>query len=361
MSFKKSSHSRFECYTCHSKVGYISNVANRFLLFKETYWYFRAEYPRPLNRDGNLYKTVKDEICEQCHSPLRPISSRKGVVINHNVHKENNVQCTRCHNRVAHPIDITAKYLKAGKISSKIPYRDGAAMISCMRCHTGDKNSPPDECLACHTKDFRVPGNCRICHGHETEKLKPESHKVVGYAKSSHEPLARSKPKYCLKCHQKAFCDECHYVNRIKISIPEEEIIFHPPQSHFRVDFFPPIHGDEAKEKGKKYCYQCHRKKMCNDCHGIKMPHPGNYLKIHGKVVKKESFEKRCQRCHKNRNVFCESGCHHRGWNPALGPLKETHSQVVALNGVEYCYNCHTPVFCAVCHVSGVKKNVLKK
>lgn len=361
-SFKKSTHSNFGCYICHSKAGVVGDIAGRLSLFRETYIYFRGEYKKPLNPRGELYKKIEDRNCEKCHSPMRPVTARNGIVINHKVHKENNIQCSQCHNRIAHPLDITSRYLKTEKISSKAPYKDGAAMISCMKCHTGSAKNPPDECLICHTEDFRVPANCRICHGHETEKLKPESHNTEGYAKSDHEPLAKSKPEYCLRCHQKVFCDECHQMSGLKISIlRKEKIIFHPPGSHFKLDFFPPIHGDEAKQRGKEYCYQCHKEKMCSDCHGIEMPHPGNYLKTHGKVVKEETFEKRCQGCHENRNVFCESGCHHRGWNPALGPLKETHSQVVALNGIEYCYNCHTPVFCAVCHVSGIKKDMFVK
>lgn len=363
MSFKKSSHSRFECYTCHSGVGYASRVGKHLSLLKKAYLYFTGEYSKPLNSEGNLYKKIEDQVCEKCHSPLRPVTARNGIVINHKVHKQKGIQCTQCHNRVAHPLDITVRYLRSDGLSSRIPYRDGKAMISCMKCHKGGTGNPPNECIACHTEDFSVPSNCRKCHGHATEMLKPESHSAPGYANSDHEPLAKSKPAYCLRCHEKVFCDECHKKSGLKVNIPQVgKKIFHPPESHFESNFLPPLHGDQAKERGKDYCYQCHRQGFCDRCHnGLVMPHTFEFIEAHGKIVKKESYEKKCQKCHTDRNRFCETGCHHRGWNPALGPLERTHSQVVALNGVNYCYNCHTPVFCAVCHVSGVKKDMFKK
>jgi hypothetical protein len=33
---------------------------------------------------------------------------------------------------------------------------------------------------------------------------------------------------------------------------------------------------------------------------------------------------------------------------------------VVKINGVTYCLTCHTSIFCAVCHVSGEKKQMFR-
>jgi hypothetical protein len=92
------------------------------------------------------------------------------------------------------------------------------------------------------------------------------------------------------------------------------------------------------------------------------MPHPDVFKPEHGRIMRRLGYNNSCVRCHPNRNQFCESGCHHRGWDPGLGPLERSHPQVVQVNnGVGYCLGCHTSVFCAVCHVRGEKTNMFRR
>ena len=40
--------------------------------------------------------------CTQCHSDNRVVTPSPGIIIDHEVHAEKNVNCTICHNRIAH-------------------------------------------------------------------------------------------------------------------------------------------------------------------------------------------------------------------------------------------------------------------
>lgn len=361
-SYQKSLHAEVKCYDCHASDYPLAGLTARFGLLGDIYNHFRKDFNVPLNSDGDLGKLIKDRKCENCHSVKRGITPRRGILINHEIHKKNNISCVSCHNRVAHPIPITVQVLVKEQISTEVPYRDYMEMEGCMRCHTGKKGEPTDKCDVCHPEQFKLPYNCSACHEEALEQIKPRNHLIANYKGKEHAADAKNNYNYCYQCHTKESCDDCHEENNLKIKLPEaKKISFHEPESHFKTNFLPPLHGDEAKDRGKEYCYQCHNKKYCNDCHNnLVMPHPADFTKEHGKIVSKVSFEASCQSCHHSRNVFCESGCHHKGWNPKLGPLDKTHPQVVALNSVQYCLTCHTSVFCAVCHVSGEKKQMFR-
>ena len=363
-SYRKSLHAEVGCYDCHANPGAMAKIASRFGLVSDVYAHVTGSFTKPLNADGKLAGKISDTVCERCHSPKRVASPRRGVIIDHAAHKKKNIPCVRCHNRVAHPLELTAQYLIRERISATIPYRDGTKMASCMECHVGGAGNPPNDCAACHPQQFKLPYNCASCHTESLEQLKPQSHFAPNYAETIHESLAKSRTTYCYECHMRSFCEDCHKKRGVTYVLPaQSKPQFHKPRSHYEPTFLPSGHGDEAKEQGKEVCYQCHTEKFCNDCHGgLEMPHPESFKPEHGKIMEKLGYNNSCVRCHPNRNQFCESGCHHRGWDPSLGPLDRSHPQVVKVNnGVGYCLVCHTSVFCAVCHVTGKKTNMFRK
>lgn len=359
-SHKRTLHAEINCYECHAERGLVYKVGARFGLIKDLTAHLIKKYERPLNFDGELSKKIRDENCEKCHSPKREYTPRRGIFINHEKHKKKGIECTRCHNRVAHPVKIMAEVIKAGQIATTVTYEDRMQMDYCMKCHVGGRGRPTNACDACHPKEFAQPYNCFVCH---EEDVRPPSHLAPGYVETIHKELARAKPQHCYKCHKKESCDDCHKAKNLIVTLPPvEKITFHMPKSHYDPNFVPPVHGDEAKERGNDHCYTCHTEMFCTRCHGgLVMPHPQGFAEEHGKIAKGDGFERRCQQCHQVREEFCEKGCHHRGWDPSLGPLARTHSQIVAINGIKHCMNCHTIGYCAVCHVTGEKRNAIMR
>lgn len=361
-SHAQSLHARVQCYSCHSDGTLIAKTGAKFALIRDIIAHLQNSYERPLNSDENLWREIPDRRCEKCHPPSREFTPSRGVLIDHEAHKKNGIQCTTCHNRIAHGIEVSAQMIVKEKIASRVPYTDNLSMDNCMTCHTGKQNAPTNECSACHPEQFVLPYNCSACHEEDIKQITPREHFEPDFLEKGHGAEAKANFDYCYQCHTSDSCENCHKDKKVNVSIPEHrQAEFHKPRSHFAKDFMPSVHGDLAKEEGKGYCYQCHTEKFCNDCHnGLEMPHAETFLQEHGKIANEYTFEKKCQSCHHSKAQFCETGCHHRGWDPSLGPLSRSHPQVVAVNGVQYCLTCHTSIFCAVCHVTGEKKEMFR-
>jgi hypothetical protein len=362
VSHSKSNHANVSCLTCHFRKGALGSVGlGRLYVLKCFYSHLARNYTTPLNREGDLYKSISSSICTRCHPLKKEFTPRRGILINHEAHAKKGISCTECHNRVSHDLNLTVQEIVKLKYSGSVQIRDRMQMDACMECHTGKKGEPPSRCDACHPQEFRLPYSCASCHENLTE-ITPQDHFQPSYEKQPHARSAKANLMYCLQCHTSQDCDSCHVKQNISLKLPQKRSSeFHKPSSHFERDFMPALHGDQAVQKGKDYCFQCHKPEFCDSCHrGIEMPHPEDFKVEHGKVASEKGFERTCIACHKSRNTFCESGCHHKGWDPSLGPLAKSHPQVVKINGVTYCLTCHTSIFCAVCHVSGEKKQMFR-
>ena len=131
------------------------------------------------------------------------------------------------------------------------------------------------------------------------------------------------------------------------------------------------------------YCKMCHEATFCQSCHKIDMPHPADWLKVHGAGVKSDSAD--CIMCHQNGEpgtpgspaklvslekpaaaatpsavslTFCND-CHHKAF-PKLPDWGMEHKVVVLKSGAEQCFACHQPTFCDACHVAtGQSRGVL--
>ncbi len=94
-----------------------------------------------------------------------------------------------------------------------------------------------------------------------------------------------------------------------------------------------------AKRVSSVTCLQCHEASSCQSCHGLPMPHPKDWLAVHGRQDPHP-----CHRCHQQR--FCEY-CHGvpmphpEGW-------RKGHAKATTKRGT--CYRCHEEAGCRGCH-----------
>ena len=85
----------------------------------------RSTTARTLSQDADH---MGSEQCTQCHTRTAR-SRRPGIIIDHAIHEENDVHCTLCHNRVAHPEDFELT------LAGNEKHDDFMEMTACFRCH----------------------------------------------------------------------------------------------------------------------------------------------------------------------------------------------------------------------------------
>jgi predicted CXXCH cytochrome family protein len=300
IAYNRSSHSQISCLACHEPVNAsaVTFMIKKVEVLGELYKAVTDTYELPLNPNDEVAREMPAEQCNQCHNMERRMpTTSPGIKINHGVHMKNHVPCTECHNRVAHREDFQLTLSKDGKRNKK--HTDYMRMAQCFRCHGSGVGKI-------------ATGRCSNCHPATFER-KPQSHLEPGFytpggVSSGHWQLQQKDPKYCLMCHAEFFCTDCHGV-----PMP------HPAD-------FAKLHGQRAKAR-PEVCVKCHAK-------------GGSAAAVGGAKV--------------TGTEFC-NGCHHKGMDPSI-PWVQQHFNVVRKNGSAGCFQCHTPTFCALCHVaSGVK------
>lgn len=285
-AYNASSHNKISCMACHMPVNSdpITFVLHKAKALGELYKTVTNTYELPLNPESEVAEEMEPRQCTQCHGDNRPITPSVGIIINHKVHADNDVTCTMCHNRVAHPEDFELK------LAGNKKHEDFMKMEACFRCHGFEKDS-------------KAPGACDRCHPKNFE-LKPENHFEKGfYTKggdsSGHAKLKKDEPDYCKMCHvESKFCVDCHGI-----------VMPHPAD-------FQKNHGEVGK-KSPAVCANCHAKgganmqgglEFCNSCHHKQGDPTKPWIPQHFKVVAKTGAQP-CFDCHKS--TFCAE-CHVR-------------------------------------------------
>jgi nitrate/TMAO reductase-like tetraheme cytochrome c subunit len=306
IAYSHSSHDKISCMACHMPVNGdpLSFMLHKVEALGELYLTVTNQFELPLNKDDALAldkAKMPSAQCTQCHDlARRKVTPPPGIIINHDVHAQNGITCTTCHNRVAHNEDFTLT------LPGDVKHQDFMKMQACFRCHTliaGQKGSlgytATGKCSACHTVGF---------------ELKPASHLDQTFYPKGHAQLAKTNIAYCTMCHE---------------------------QTTF-----------------------------CNKCHGLQMPHPADFMKgkgadSHSSLLKAGKVKpQQCLICHgngsKSTTQFCDA-CHHpdsiptKPWVSNI-PGQSQHAVVVRRTGATPCFECHDPVFCATCHVRGIKR-----
>lgn len=186
-AWQKSTHAKIDCLECHRAGGRFSIIGNKIFAIDKiigtTYKAIKGQEAE-VNPGSKLSDTISASICLQCHS-LNRITPSKGIIIDHAKHSKKQINCTTCHNRIAHP--------------NIKQYKDFMTMRGCYRCHGTDQNAVAMvKCGACHSEYFF-----------------PKTHRPLDFVSKKHVELAKEDPEYCTMCHTRQLCDDCHRIMHV--------------------------------------------------------------------------------------------------------------------------------------------------
>ncbi|HWI54000.1 MAG TPA: hypothetical protein VNT01_17830 [Symbiobacteriaceae bacterium] len=307
LTWQASPHNSVACLECHN-FNEFGDVRHDFV--------DKNEEMAKLAKAQALKLAVADQRCEECHQPqmdqlLKDITPK--------------------------PLLAFTKAPDAGKpMETKALHNThikGKAALKCTDCHTSDAHGPTElstpwrdathkACLDCHAQKqvkIAVTGStsCGACHT-QPAAVAPSDHKDQAAWKKAHGDSAGSKT--CGQCHlaesagphtqisspdafpsaTKDACTSCH----AGVPMP------HP-------DNFLSTHGKVSMASKAGTCESCHAPSAaaggtatapaakgsapsCTECHAQPMPHPANYLAVHGdKALASPSS---CTECHSPAN-----------------------------------------------------------
>ncbi len=335
IAYDASSHSEVSCMACHMPTGAgpVTFLLHKMTALGELYLTVTDTYSLPLNAGSHLAMNAEEmgsKQCTQCHTDTRVITPSPGILIDHVMHEENEVHCTVCHNRVAHPEDFELT------LPGNKRHDDFMTMTACFRCHSQKADGvAPGACSACHPADF---------------ELKPPSHFEPGFYQLGGESSG----------HARLALNSREAEDRSQEASPPAEEDATPSDSAEEDDA---TENAEELEEGVldipsvsevDYCETCHAERFCVDCHGLEMPHPPDFQATHGELGRSEPAV--CANCHAQGEAatsasteFCNT-CHHPESDPTRTWISQ-HFEVVRQAGADACFDCHNPTYCAECHV----------
>ena len=234
-SFNRSVHSKMSCLSCHMPVG---GGPISFLIHKAEAGIHELPptifntYHSPINPDSELAldtKSFPSAQCTQCHTIRAKGTETVGELkINHPMHLQAGLQCTWCHNRVAHNevgLKLVGKDPKTGKAAT--PHTNYISMEGCFRCHTLNGTGVKSQCTTCHvtqptappadhTKAFINGDHSKVVDAQGEYALKQDDGKhedkeLPSHFKSAGDlPRAIKDERSCYNCHTTEFCADCH-------------------------------------------------------------------------------------------------------------------------------------------------------
>ena len=331
-SYQHSSHSEISCMACHMPVNANPVI---FLMHKaealgELAQTVTNNYELPLNKDDEVALTMKSGQCTQCHNEARrKVTPDAGLKIDHAIHAEKGVNCTICHNRIAHNENFTPKLIDPKTRSLNQKHANFMTMTACFRCHTQEvkKGSPPGQCFVCHTPEFTL-----LPASHQDPNFFPKGHGQLASAEESRAP----------------------WMNASDVGTETETAVERTSENAVKSES---LGEDLPKVEGVNLCSTCHARAFCTDCHGVPMPHPSDFVTKHGPIGR--ANPQVCAKCHGFNVDFC-GNCHHGthlGYkmNPKQ-TWKQQHPLAVNQVGAAGCIQpggCHSPTYCAICHANG--------
>ncbi len=262
-SWQHSSHAKVNCIACHVEPGLIHLLKDKVMAVKSMYYTITSAYHgKTINAESELSHEVSAENCERCHSlENRKLTPSNGIIMNHEVHMEEEINCAQCHNRVAH-VNLAN-------------YENHLEMEYCMHTCHNDEVAPRD-CSKCHPENF---------------DLIPKDHKEANWLRPTHADNAEEDRKFCQSCHLEKFCFDCH-----GMEMPH-------PEETFKKDHQKLGQDDPSK------CRLCHlEENFCNNCHHQPPDKDKDWIPQHWKIVKEKGADD-CFSCHDE--TYC-SHCHVR-------------------------------------------------
>jgi nitrate/TMAO reductase-like tetraheme cytochrome c subunit len=324
-TWKASSHSEVDCVSCHIEPGLENLAKSKAEGVVELYKKTTKTYTAPIRMPDE----IPDSACETCHNvSKREVTPSGDIIIPHDKHKTEGVECIQCHSGTAHgkiadrKMTYQADYLKW---DDKV----GTAAMSEIKWIRPDM----DTCMECH-KARKVTTECTACH---TTGMVPESHKDENFKKELHGKQASEDLKDCNVCHKDMSTkplDDYEEVSTLTKFLKKENETKQVKKNHY----------DYAKENT-----------FCKDCHS-KRPESHNryFMKEHGELASKD--KQKCLACHNyqeagnvNTSMVACSSCHpamHKNFRKDRHPVPLAENQDVT----KYCYTCHVKRTCSSCH-----------
>ncbi len=357
-TWSQSAHRDVSCEECHLMPGTVNMLKGKLSALRQVRLHAEKGV-KPSVIQGH----VPDENCRSCHPTARKLVTYHGLKITHRDHWKMGLECTFCHDRVAHgprwQFEGASSEKKLAEVAT--PSKYAPSMEQCYTCHDGEK--APNKCSTCHvTLGERRP-----------TAFDPE------WAAAHREEVHHSGLEACLRCHQQTFCDRCHreanpHARDWTLRHPEEarsdpercftchlapgetaprsaaELAFCRAchslrRQHSGIDWTK-RHGEEALADASE-CARCHEQGWCSDCHSLTRPHPTGWRVRH--VAEASRDREGCSVCH--TEPFCDA-CH-RGEQG----IPRSHSEDwmmahkhSARERETSCQVCHEPDFCRACH-----------
>ncbi|WP_053368268.1 NapC/NirT family cytochrome c [Bacillus sp. FJAT-27245] len=331
-TWKASSHGEVDCVNCHIEPG-VENLAKAkgnglVQLFKKQTNTYLAPIKMP--------SLIPDKSCERCHNVFnREVSPSGDIIIPHDKHKKEGIECVQCHSGVAHG------KIAERKVTYKSDYEKWDERLGAMFMSDRKYSSPKmDTCMECH-EARKVTLECKACH--ETSMV-PENHKTTAFKAGGHGKIQPSNLKTCEQCHS--------YMSKESYDFFKEE----PKYTQFLKNGH--TNTDTAKVSVNQYAKT---NTFCKDCHGQRpTSHKIDaFMSKHGTLSKDNQ---KCFTCHDNRitssspvtKVQCAS-CHPsqhgdtwRRRHPFEVPENQKYNKT--------CLKCHVETTCSKCHRDNSKK-----
>lgn len=202
-------------------------------------------------------------------------------------------------------------------------------------------------CKQCHDPNRKPTTGLGIIIDH------PKHAKRNGSCVSCHITVAHPSPEWGTAVSFMQVCFNCHGTGKTA-KAPATCGLCHPAGFKLRPGThdakWKQTHGKVALTE-RKQCLMCHQASFCDGCHKIQMPHPAGWAQKSGHPVAAQRDRQVCVQCHGGAADFCTM-CHHKAYDPARGTWVQQHFLEVEAKGASYCLeSCHSPVFCATCHV----------
>lgn len=178
-SWLQSSHSSVPCHLCHLDTP-AQKLVNPITRFVQTQF---DSFEKPLNADSEFsQKGIGKARCLRCHAEnatmqgKKPVPRPQGPM--HDAHSAMDMDCTVCHNRIAH--SGAERFEPIRSWTPDFKYKDFVTMREgCWRCHSLDGQwrneetlklvagkKPPTECRTCHDSSWSLmPRNGLMDHG----------------------------------------------------------------------------------------------------------------------------------------------------------------------------------------------------
>lgn len=327
IAYQHSVHSEVSCMACHMPVNSspVTFILHKAEALGELYLTVTNKFELPLNPESEVALTMPSTQCTQCHDlAKRTVTPSEGIIIDHSVHEEAEVDCTICHNRTAHVEDFELTLTNPENGEPNTRHADFMTMTACFRCHS--QGETPEGGL-------KAPGACSACHPADFQ-LKPPSHLEEGFYPTNHGKLGAEEASRVAEFDSQEATENAEAEGG------------HDEEASLGENLVPVESINE--------CYTCHAETFCSDCHGLTMPHPADFTKTHGDLGKENPGA--CTKCHGSADVFCDA-CHHgtaMGVEYTAGTnWKLQHKTTVDQVGAKACFECHEPTYCAECHVRG--------